>query len=240
MKFLDNKTLDNQSDSLFQKQEPYPWLICRNVFTEDGLTELQKDMPSISLYTYEDGWEREGGQKPHVRYGLIYKNGLPIPKPWLDFIEELQGVDYRNFIKRMFGVDEFDLVFYWQLARAGSSVSPHCDSVKKIGSHIFYLNNPNDWETKWGGATLVLDDSLKYKANSSPDFGDLKVVASSEVANNSSFLFARTDHSWHGVKELRCPEDAYRKLFTVIVNKKPPSLLRRFLHSTKNIFNGDR
>jgi hypothetical protein len=37
-------------------------------------------------------------------------------------------------------------------------VSPHCDSPKKLGSHIFYLNTKEDWDPSWGGETLILDD----------------------------------------------------------------------------------
>jgi len=240
MSFLNNAVLNNQLDNDFQTRKPYPWMICKDIFHEEGLVELQENMPDKSLYTYENGWERIGGQKPHVRHGLLYKNGMSLPQPWLAFIEELQGTNYRNFIKRMFKVDRFDLVFYWQLTGRGSSVSPHCDSVKKIGSHIFYLNTSDDWDTQWGGATLVLDDSQKYEADSNPDFDDLKIIATSESIMNSSLLFARTDHSWHGVKKLECPENIHRKLFTVIVNKRAPSLVSVFLNGLRNVFNGDK
>ena len=35
---------------------------------------------------------------------------------------------------------------------------------------------------------------------------------------NRSFLFVRQEKSWHGVKEIRCPEGAYRKVFIVVIN----------------------
>ncbi len=33
-----------------------------------------------------------------------------------------------------------------------------------------------------------------------------------------SFLFRRTEHSWHGVREIECPEDAMRKVFIVVID----------------------
>jgi hypothetical protein len=233
MKFLNEEILKSEQDAVFRTKKPYPWTICKNIFNEDGLKALRFHMPDISLYTYENGWVREGGQKPHVRHGLIYEKGMQVPEAWHSFIKELEGNEYRNFIKRMFGINDFDLMFYWQLTSAGCSVSPHCDSVKKFGSHIFYLNSEGEWDTAWGGETLILDDSLQYKAESNPEFEDLKIVASSPSAPNSSLLFARTDHSWHGVKELMCPKGVTRKLFTVIINKKKPSLVKRILRKIK-------
>lgn len=236
MKFLDQNTLNSLSNSDFQSNKPYPWVICKKIFLEDSLALLRSNMPDIGLYTYEDGWKRVGGQKPHVRHGLVYKKGMLIPKPWLSFLDELDGPDYRNFLRRMFGVDKFDLTFYWQLTGTGCGVSPHCDSERKIGSHLFYLNDNSDWNQSWGGATLILDDEGKLKPESNPDLEDLKIVARSESVPNSSLLFARTDHSWHGVRELTCPENISRKLFTVIVYKKKPSLFNRLLRKLSRLF----
>jgi hypothetical protein len=33
---------------------------------------------------------------------------------------------------------------------------------------------------------------------------------------NRSPLFARKEHSWHGVREIRCPEGHMRKVFIVV------------------------
>ena len=39
-----------------------------------------------------------------------------------------------------------------------------------------------------------------------------------QAIGNRSLLFARGESSWHGVREIRCPPDRYRKVFIVVVN----------------------
>jgi len=33
----------------------------------------------------------------------------------------------------------------------GCAVSPHCDAVRKLATHIFYFNTEADWDPGWGG-----------------------------------------------------------------------------------------
>ena len=44
------------------------------------------------------------------------------------------------------------------------------------------------------------------------------------AVGNDSLLFKRGEHSWHGVRELRCPEGRMRKVFIVVVNRLTPAL----------------
>ncbi len=39
---------------------------------------------------------------------------------------------------------------------------------------------------------------------------------------NRSLLFARKDNSWHGVREIRCPEGHMRKVLVVVINGNGP------------------
>ena len=59
---------------------------------------------------------------------------------WRDFVEELCGDTYRNFICRLLDVSHVRFRFHWHFTPNGGEVSPHCDSKGKIGSQIFYLN----------------------------------------------------------------------------------------------------
>ena len=43
----------------------------------------------------------------------------------------------------------------------------------------------------------------------------------SETLGNHSLLFQRRGHSWHGVREIRCPQVRYRKIFIVVLNRPP-------------------
>jgi len=57
----------------------------------------------------------------------------------------------------MFGRDSLSLTLHWHYAPRGCSVSPHCDAVRKLGSHLCYFNTEEDWDPSWGGQTLLLD-----------------------------------------------------------------------------------
>jgi hypothetical protein len=64
-----------------------------------------------------------------------------------------------------------------------------------------------------------MDDSGRYKAHSAPEFGNLGVAAELDPRGNGSLLFMRTEHSWHGVRPLKSPPEALRKLFIVTTNQ---------------------
>jgi hypothetical protein len=174
-------------------------------------------MPDAALFTRDEGQKRAYGQAPHDRYSLHYWPGLELPQPWMEFLAELQGEDYRTFLHRLLGCRSFLLTFEWHYAWQGCSVSPHCDAARKIGTHLFYFN-AEDWDPAWGGQTLILDAGRRFRTHSAPDFDQLKVAASSEPCGNNSLLFQRTPQSWHGVRPLDCPPGIMRRLFKVTVN----------------------
>ena len=95
----------------------------------------------------------------------------------------------------------------WYYAWQGCAVPPHCDARRKLATHLFYFNTPEDWDSGWGGEVLILDDERRWKAHSGPTFDDLRVAASIDPRGNGSLLFQRTPHSWHGVRPLQPPPD---------------------------------
>lgn len=93
------------------------------------------------------------------------------------------------------------------------------DASRKLGSHIFYFHKDDEWDESWGGQTLVLDDGGRMPAHSAPSFDAFKVAAASTITTNHSFIFKRTEHSWHGVRELTCPTGHLRKVFIVVIKR---------------------
>jgi len=165
------------------------------------------------------GIKRGYGQASHDRFLLHYRPSLPLDPAWQEFIRELQGPAYLDFLHRMLGVDkQFILTFEWYCAWKGCSVSPHCDARRKLATHIFYFNTETDWDAQWGGQILMLDDENRFKPHSAPNFDDFNVGASLDPRGNGSLLFQRTDHSWHGVRALQAPPDHLRKLFLITIN----------------------
>lgn len=238
MTYLNQDVLAAIDARTFQATKPYPWVNPRGIITDAGFAELVASLPDVSLFEKSIGMERAYGQKPHDRYELKYHPGVILSPAWQSYIDELSGPIYRAFLARLLGTNDFGLRFQWQYSFRGCSVSPHCDSRNKLGSHIFYFNTRDNWKDEWGGRTLLLDGGA-FLPESAPVLSSFKGQIATEVFGNRSLLFERTDRSWHAVSELTSPDGAMRKIFTVIIEKKPTSF-GKMMTKAKNLFNGGR
>jgi hypothetical protein len=227
MSYLDWDRLDAIDEREFQNQKPYPWVNPKGCLREEGFRELVATLPDVSMFDQDFGRERRYGQQSHDRYNLELTRDVDVAKPWKDLLEELTGDRYRGFLARLYGHGSFKLRFHWHYTPNGCSVSPHCDSTRKLGSHIFYMNTSDDWDPSWGGETIVLDDGGRLGHRSAPAIEEFDAAISSSTLDNMSFLFQRTAHAWHAVREIRCPEGAMRKVFIVVIDDW--RLTRRFL-----------
>jgi len=226
MGYLDTGRLSQiaKQSADFLNQKPFPWLSLQGVIQEEGFERLCSELPKAELFVPQFGVARSYGQHSHDRFALQYHPRLDseLSPSWREFIGELQSEPYLDFVRRTWGVkphERFVLSMHWHHAPAGASVSPHTDARRKIGSHIFYFNTENDWDPTWGGQTLVLDDGGKLSAHAAPDVNALREVAASTILGNQSFIFKRTEHSWHAVKPITCPPDRLRKVFIVVINR---------------------
>ena len=222
MAYLNFDRLNVIDPAIFQAQKPYPWINPQELITPDGYQQLLTSLPDVSLLEGRFGEKRAHGQQSHDRYTLEYHDGLPLAKPWKEFMEELHGKRYHDFLKGLLGVSSLELNFHWHYTPNGCSVSPHCDAKHKLGSHIFYFNTEADWDPAWGGETVVLETNKQLNRKSAPKFEDFDRAISSKALGNYSFLFARKEPSWHGVREIQCPPDRMRKVFIVVINRFTP------------------
>jgi hypothetical protein len=218
VEYLNLKRLNKIPAESFQSRDPYPWANIEQSLTREGYERLRACMPTVERFNKHEGVKRAYGQAPHDRFLLHYRPGMEIAGPWQEFLAELQGPVYQDFLRRMLGNHTFIPTFEWYYAWQGCAVSPHCDAARKLATHIFYFNTEADWDSSWGGEILILDSERRFPVHSGPGFDDLKVAASIEPRGNVSLLFQRTHHSWHGVRPLRCPQGRLRRLFLVTVN----------------------
>ena len=234
MGYLDFERLEALDPRRFRRATPYPWLNFEGALAEKGYDELRESLPDVSLLEPVFGKVRKHGQRSHDRFALEYREGLPLSGPWRAFIAELQGERYQRWLRTMIGARWLRLHYHWHYTPTGCSVSPHCDAPWKLGSHIFYLNTEEDWDPAWGGQTEVLDDGGRFPRRSAPDWGDFDRAIESDSLGNRSLLFTRKGNSWHGVREIRCPEGLYRKVFIVVINRDGPlERLRRLWPGAK-------
>ena len=228
--FINRDRLADLSVDQFNAVTPYPWVNFNGFLSAETFAELHQHFPSLDLFELHQDRPRRSGQRPHNRYYLAYETSIytkidhthkgivqheALPEVWQRFLEELNQRDaYRDFIARMLGINDFSMRYAWHIGVTNSEVSPHSDSHKKLGTHIFYFNTDDDWDPAWGGELLVLEGKLTKVDN--PDFDEFPQAHPIPFLNNQSFLFKNTPNSWHGVKALTSPEGRCRRLFNVI------------------------
>ncbi len=222
-RYLNTEVMDSIDPTAFRAQRPFPWANPQFFIRPERYPELLETLPDISEFRPFFGKQRKHGQASHDRYTLDYEDGMALSDPWEVFIGELRGDVYRRFVCRLLGVPDVRFRFHWHFTPDGGEVSPHCDSKGKIGSQIFYLNTDADWDRSWGGETVVLDDGGRFRAESAPAFEDFDAEYPAETADNRSLLFGRRGNSWHGVRQIHCPEGHYRKVFIVVFEEHRPA-----------------
>jgi hypothetical protein len=230
VKYLDFERLEAIDPQRFRTTQPYPWINPSDLISSAGFESLVDTLPDVSGFRRVFGRERKFGQKSHDRFALDYTPELELAPPWRDFMAEITSHRYAAAIARLAGRRSVDLSFHWHYTPRGCSVSPHCDSKHKLGSHIFYFSRENEWDTNWGGATLILDSDRRHDRRSAPGFDDFDREIEGEHIGNRSLLFVRRNDSWHGVREIQCPEGLFRKVFIVVLDRVPAmeSLRRQF------------
>lgn len=230
MKYLDFERFEAIDPRRFRATRPYPWINPSDLISSEGFELLADTLPDVSMFRRVFGKERKFGQQSHDRFALEYTPELELSIPWQHFMAEITSARYASAIARLAGRRTVDLSFHWHYTPQGCSVSPHCDSKHKLGSHIFYFCREKEWERDWGGATLILDSDRRHDRRSSPGFADFDREVAGEHIGNRSLLFIRRNDSWHGVREIQCPEGLFRKVFIVVVDRVPvmESLRRQF------------
>jgi hypothetical protein len=216
---LDAARLRALDAAAFQRIRPYPWLNAAGVLTDAAFAALHAALPPLALFTRHFGEARRHGQQPHDRYALDYDPALPVDPVWHRLVAEFEGHEYRAFLARMLGTAGYRLLYHWHYTPAGCAVSPHCDAPRKLGSHIFYFNTAHDWRADWGGETVILDDAGRFDRRSAPAFEDFAGAWTARAIGNVSLLFTRRGNSWHGVRAIRCPEGALRRVFIVVIER---------------------
>ena len=134
---------------------------------------------------------RKHGHAIHARYLLYYERRMSVAQPLPDFVQQFCGARYPDFICRLLNVPHVRFRFHWHFTPNGGEVSPHCDSQGKIGSQIFYLNTPEDWDWRWGGETVILDDGGRIPPDNAPAFDDFDAAFAAQTQAKRSIGFGR-------------------------------------------------
>lgn len=222
MSIINWQNLDKISSDEFTNDKIFPFVEIPEILHKNEYSKLLESMPDVQYFYENKGEARRDGTKPHSRFGYggwNYKN-LILPDTWKKFIDDIKSNNYRKFLSRLFNTNEFAIRFMWHYAGQGQSVSPHFDSPRKLGSHIFYFNDEK-WDENWGGQTvLCFDRTKRIKSESRPALSNFDSYFKAKGNNNSSLLFMNSNISWHCVEPLKCPEGFLRKVFIIVIEKE--------------------
>lgn len=250
--YLNEKITGNFSAAALKAQRPYPWRAFDELLTPDAFEQLWRDFPPLEKFEKHEGLERGYGQRPHNRYYLGYResNYHPagyqghgviqrdeLPESWRSFLDQIETGAYRAFLESALETRRLTFQCAWHVAVTGSEVSPHKDTLRKRGIHLFYFNPPHAWDTAWGGETLILGGKRVPREN--PDFSDFDEVIPVPMMGNRSLLIRNAANAWHGVRPLACPEGRFRRLFAVIAEGEE-TLAARLIRLGKRVLGGPR
>ena len=189
---------------------------------------LLKDFPSDDLFKDEYPEERKHGQRPHCRrffcigetqgsnYFEKYMKGIKdLPSSWQMFVNNiLTNKDYKKFICKALEVKDFKIRFDFHRTEGGLDVSPHVDSLGKIGSHLFYFM-PKNWTDEMGGKTIFYRGRKVKRMNPEPEEFEDSVTTS--VVGNRSCLFKNATEGWHGITKIN--SNMHRQICNVVLLK---------------------
>ena len=189
---------------------------------------LLKLFPTDDLFKDEFPEERKHGQRPHCRrffcigetQGSKYFDDYllepnKLPPIWQNFIMTIYNSgQYKSFIRRALDCKDFKFRFDFHRTRGGLDVSPHIDSLGKIGSHLFYFM-PDEWTDLSGGKTIFYLGKKVNKMNPEPK--DFKKSVTTSVIGNRSCLFKNVEDGWHGVTQVNSL--VHRQICNVVILK---------------------
>jgi hypothetical protein len=146
--------------------------------------------------------------KPH----LLKSRGLPGLRRWKSISDE-SGGNATSILERNVKVN-----YEFSRLPAGSYLSPHTDKIGKLASMLFYFPHP-DWKDARQGSTEFYapnDPSMRRNwSNRHLDFDNLKPFLSVDFKPNTLLGFVKTADSYHGVREIICPDGLERTSFNM-------------------------
>lgn len=202
-----------------ETRAPFAWHRYEALVKPDRFAALREEFPDVEQFRHDVGRQRMDGRRPHDRHLLAWDEEVHqrLSPTWRSFLDELRGEAFVDYLTTALGQKPARVRFDWHRSYRGCEVSPHPDAANKIGTLIFYCNTPEDWDAAWGGDTLLLGDL--QRATNKPDCDDFASVTPVPMLATQCFFFRRSDHSWHAVAPLQCPDGVYRKTFHAIAER---------------------
>lgn len=200
---ISNAELDFKPSENFYIEDVFPWQV---------YAEILARLPADEQYDFIEHPDaiRSDGSVTRKLLDLTSDTIRRLDKSdqrfWSSFIDALTSDTmqklilnkFKNEINKRFGLNWPDMVTVPILYRdfPGYKISEHTDAPYKIATMQFYF--PRD------RSQLQLGTSFHEKNNS-----QFRLLKTNTFKPNSAYAFARTDNSWHSVREL--PDNVTRR-----------------------------
>ncbi|MEU9132848.1 2OG-Fe(II) oxygenase family protein [Kitasatospora sp. NPDC048540] len=174
---------------------PYSWARVEDLLEPAHAELLAAEFPTAAL--------RES-RSPHGHYLLrdctVVESGEPtdavagLSGAWRRLLDWMLSADYRAFVTDATGADLAGCALKVRLCEygPGTFMTAHTDRADRVATQILYLSPA--WDESWGGGLDVL--------TSADDDDPAAVAASLWPRFNTSVLFARSEHSFHAVRQV--------------------------------------
>lgn len=119
---------------------------------------------------------------------------------WHNAVDELLSKSYKDSVSELMNIPLDNCYHKVRLCEYHGNcwMLPHTDRSDRVVTHLIYLTPT--WKAEWGGNLLLLRSQNEE---------DLLETITPEF--NSSFIFQRTDNSWHSVQAVKPSVGVVRK-----------------------------
>lgn len=187
-------------------EQPYNAEIWDGLLCEESYRKLLESFPShlAKPFNYHGGLKTNLNRTHPELMDFFGKN-----KEWMDF--------YSSVVER-FHQKHSDFKFEFSMLPNGGGLRPHTDTVRKATTAVFYFPH-KDWERSYGGQFEI----VRHKTNPYDDYSqtelleweDTEEIMSVPYKPNRCILMHRNGHSFHGVRQVKCPSHLVRQSVTV-------------------------
>ena len=249
---FDYKKFDNLVDfesKVYLKKMPYPYAIFDNLFDEDLLKNVNKEIDQSS---YTKDVRKISGIEVKTRSD--FEDNESLPRYIRTVFEILNGGKFLKIISRLTGIDGLICDPYYDGGGVNIIENEGTLAVHVDGTHqhrmkicrrlnaILFLNET--WDRDWNG----YHEQWEFLNKDLSPFDDnqkWRCVRKILPIKNRLYIFTTNDHSWHGhAGKLSIPEDIKRKsLITYFYTSSRPKNdiifdnphRALFIHNTKTL-----
>lgn len=196
-------------------KNPFEYMIIDNIFSKSYYEKLSNELYNLDLKNFRINHYRDGGK---------YRNALELYNK--KYVDNYNKIDQNSYIKKTADIiidnkdyfytllkqkfpnhrshQDYYLTYYVVKDEKKYFIAPHCDVQETLFTILIYcpINNDN---IKLGTEIYHKKDGVCKNCSKIKHFQDdclFNVEKKLDFTPNKILIFAPSDHSWHGVKNI--------------------------------------